>query len=75
MANESINEFSVALNNLLTTVGTLAQQEVELLNIGIKAAGEVIEPLVRTSSNLVGNILNTVVQVIQNITSALVPRR
>jgi chlorosome envelope protein B len=75
MANESINEFSVALNNLLTTVGTLAQQEVELLNIGIKAAGGVIEPLVRTSSDLVGNILNTVVQVIQNITSALVPRR
>jgi chlorosome envelope protein B len=86
MSNESINEFSVALNNLLKTVGTLAQQQVELLNLGIKAAGEVIEPLVKTSSDLagnaikissdlVGNILNTVGQLFQNVTSALAPKK
>ncbi|NTV05499.1 MAG: chlorosome envelope protein B [Chlorobiaceae bacterium] len=75
MSNESINDFSVALNNLLKTVGTLAQQQIELLNIGIKAAGQVIEPLVKTSSDLLGNVLNTVGQVVQNITSALAPKK
>jgi chlorosome envelope protein B len=75
MSNDSINDFSVALNNLLKTVGTLAQQQIELLNIGIKAAGQVIEPLVKTSSDLLGNVLNTVGQVVQNITSALAPKK
>jgi chlorosome envelope protein B len=86
MSNESINEFSVALNNLLKTVGTLVQQEIALLNLGVKAAGEVIEPLVKTSSDLagnavkfssdlVGNVINTVGQVVQNITCALAPKK
>ena len=75
MSNDSINDFSVALNNLLKTVGVLAQQQVELLNIGVKAAGQVIEPLVRTSSDLLGNVLNTVGQIFQNITCALTPKK
>jgi chlorosome envelope protein B len=86
MSNESINEFSVALNNLLKTVGTLAQQQVELLSLGIKAAGQVIEPLVKTSSDLLGNavktssdllgnVVNTAGQVFQNVTSAFAPKK
>ncbi len=75
MSNESINGLSVALNNILTTAGTLVQQEVDLLNMGIKAAGEVIVPLVKTSSDIVGNILNTVGQIIQNISCALIPKK
>jgi len=86
MANEPINDFSVALNNLLKTVGTLAQQQVDLISLGIKAAGQVIEPLVKgstdlagsavkISSDLIGNILNTVGQVFQNVTSALAPKK
>lgn len=75
MSNESINDLSVAFNNILKTVETLVQQEVDLLNMGIRAAGGVIEPLVRTSSDIVGNVLNTVGQIIQNITCALTPRR
>jgi chlorosome envelope protein B len=86
MSNESINDFSAALNNLLKTVGTLVQQEIELVNLGIKAAGQVIEPLVKTSSDLVGNavktssdlignVLNTVGQIFQNITGSLAPKK
>ncbi len=86
MSNESINDFSVALNNLLKTVGTLVQQEIDLVNLGIKAAGQVIEPLVKTSSDLLGsavktssdllgNVLNTAGQVFQNVTSAFAPKK
>ncbi len=79
MSNESINDFSVAFNNLLKTVGTLAQQQIELISLGMKAAGEVIEPIVKTSSDLVSNVLNTVGntvgQIVQNITSALAPKK
>ncbi len=59
MSNESINDFSVAFNNLLKTVGSLAQQQFDLLNLGIKAAGQVIEPLVKTSSDLLGSAVKT----------------
>ncbi|WP_223293917.1 chlorosome envelope protein B [Pelodictyon phaeoclathratiforme] len=59
----------------MKTVGSLAQQQLELINLGFKAAGEVIEPLVKTSSDLVGNVLNTVGQIVQNITCALTPKK
>ncbi len=75
MSNDAINDFSVALNNLLQTAGTLAQQQVELLTIGIKTAGQLIEPLVKTSSDLVGNLLNNCCQIFQNITSAFAPQK
>ena len=86
MSNESINDFSVALNNLLKTVGTLVQQEIDLLNLGVKAAGEVIEPIVKTSSDLAGNavkfstdlcgnVFNTVGQIVQNITGVFAPKK
>ncbi|TLU87765.1 MAG: chlorosome envelope protein B [Chlorobium sp.] len=75
MSNDAINDFSVALNNLLTTVGTLAQQQVELLNIGIKTAGQLVEPLVKTSSDLIGNLCNSCCQIIQNITSTFSPKK
>ncbi len=75
MANEPINDFSVALNNLLKTVGTLAQQQLDLLNVGIKAAGQVIEPLVKTSSELLGNVINSLGQVLQSVTSAFAPKK
>ena len=75
MANEPINDVSVALNNLLKTVGTLAQQQLDLLNVGIKAAGQVIEPLVKTSSELLGNVINSLGQVLQSVTSAFAPKK
>ena len=75
MSNDAINDFSVALNNLLQTLGTLAQQQVELVGIGIKTAGQLVEPLVKTSSDLVGNLFTNCCQIIQNITSAFAPKQ
>ena len=86
MSNESINELSGAIDNLLKTVGTLVQQEIELVNIGIKAVGQVIDFIVKTSSDLAsnavktsseicGNLLNTAGQATQNVTSALAPKK
>ncbi len=75
MSNDAINDFSVALNNVLQTLGTLAQQQVELVGIGIKTAGQLVEPLVKTSSDLVGNLFTNCCQIIQNITSAFAPKK
>ncbi len=75
MSNDAINDFSVAFNNLLTTAGTMAQQQLDLLNIGIKTAGQLIEPIVKTSSDLIGNLLSNCCQIIQNITSSLCPQK
>lgn len=75
MSNDAINDFSVALNNVLQTLGTLAQQQVELVGIGIKTAGQLVEPLVKTSSDLVGNLFTNCCQIIQNITSAFAPKQ
>ena len=75
MSNDAINDFSVALNNLLQTLGTLAQQQVELVGIGIKTAGQLVEPIVKSSSDLVGNLFTNCCQIIQNITSAFAPKQ
>ncbi len=53
MSNDSVQDFSVAVNNIVQTAGTLAQQLFELLNIGISAVGQIIEPLVKSTCDLV----------------------
>ncbi len=74
MANET-NDFSVALNNLLDTAGKLAQQQVELLTSGVKAATQIVEPLAKTAIDLVGSATNTFGQILQSISSAIAPKK
>ncbi|NTW69498.1 MAG: chlorosome envelope protein B [Chlorobiaceae bacterium] len=69
------NDVSGAINNLLETVGKLGQQQIELLNSGIKTATQLIEPLGKTATDLVGNLLNAVNQVLQNISAAIAPKK
>jgi hypothetical protein len=53
MSNDAVQDLSVAVNNIVQTAGTLAQQSYELLNIVIKAAGQLVEPLVKSTCDLV----------------------
>ncbi|EAT59539.1 chlorosome envelope protein B [Chlorobium sp. BLA1] len=74
MSNGS-NDVSGAISNLLDTVGKLGQQQIEILNNGIKTATQLIEPLGKTATDLVGNLLNTFNQVLQNISAAIAPKK
>jgi chlorosome envelope protein B len=69
------NDVSGAISNLLDTVGKLGQQQLELVNSGIKTATQLIEPLGKTATDLIGNLLNTVNQVLQNISAAIAPKK
>jgi len=74
MSNGS-NDVSGAISNLLDTVGKLGQQQIEILNNGIKTATQLNEPLGKTATDLVGNLLNTFNQVLQNISAAIAPKK
>ncbi|WP_076789817.1 chlorosome envelope protein B [Chlorobium sp. KB01] len=74
MSNGS-NDVSGAISNLLDTVGKLGQQQIEILNNGIKTATQLIEPLGKTATDLAGNLLNTFNQVLQNISAAIAPKK
>ena len=50
MANETTNEFTSALNNLVDTLGKLGQQQVELITSGINSVAGVFEPLAKTAT-------------------------
>jgi hypothetical protein len=63
MSNDSVQDFSVAVNNFVQTLGTLAQQSFELLNIAVKTVGQIIEPLVKTGCDLVCKAPTTVASV------------
>ncbi|MEI7708890.1 MAG: chlorosome envelope protein B [Chlorobium sp.] len=65
------NDVSGAISNLFDTVGKLAQQQVELLNSGIKTATSLIEPLGKTATELAGNLVNALSQVLQTVSSAI----
>ncbi|TLU83632.1 MAG: chlorosome envelope protein B [Chlorobium sp.] len=74
MANET-NDFSCALNNLLDTAGKLAQQQLDLVSSGVKAATSIVEPLAKTAIDLVGSASNTLGQVLQSVSSAIAPKK
>ena len=65
------NDVSGAISNLFDTFGKLAQQQVELLNSGIKTATSLIEPLGKTATELAGNLVNALSQVLQTVSSAI----
>ncbi|MBM3423691.1 MAG: chlorosome envelope protein B [Chlorobi bacterium] len=75
MSNGTSNDLSGAITNLMDTLGKLGQQQVEMLNSGIKTASQMIEPLGKTATDLAGNVLNTVNQVLQSVSSALAPKK
>jgi len=69
------NDLSGAISNLIDTMGKLAQQQVELINAGIKTASQMVEPLAKTATDLLGNVVSTMNQVLQNISSAIAPKK
>ncbi|MCF8384093.1 MAG: chlorosome envelope protein B [Chlorobium sp.] len=75
MANETSSEYASAVNNLMESVGKIGQMQVDLVNSGIKSATSVFEPLSKTSIELVGNVVNAVNQVLQNLSSAIAPKK
>jgi chlorosome envelope protein B len=75
MANETNIDLSAALNNLLNTATTLVQQVVELAISGIKTAVGAIEPLGKAAGDLVGSTTAALGQAVQNVTSAIAPKK
>lgn len=71
MANGSNNDLAGSISTLMDTFAKLGQQQIEMLNSGIKAASEMVGPLGKTMTDLGGNVLNTVNQVMQNVSSNL----
>ncbi len=75
MANESSTDFSQAIDNLMQTVGKMAQMQVDILNNGIKTAASIIEPMNKTSLDLLGNVTNALNQALQSVSSAITPKK
>ncbi len=67
--------FLEKLSKVLAIFTLNLQQQVEFLNSGIKTAAQLAEPLGKTATELVGNVINTLNQVLQNISAALAPKK
>jgi hypothetical protein len=75
MADFTNNEFTVALNNYFKTLGTLAQQLVDLASAVINTAGSLLAPITKSATGLVGSASNTVTQVYQGAAAAIAPKK
>ncbi len=75
MSSLTNNEFTVALNNYFQTLGTFAQQLVELAGAVINTAGSFIAPITNTATGLVGNASTTVAQVYHGAAAAIAPKK
>lgn len=75
MANETSSEYQNAISNLMESVGKIGQMQVDLVNSGIKSATSAFEPLSKTSIELAGNVVNALNQVLQNVSSAIAPKK
>jgi chlorosome envelope protein B len=69
------NDLSNALSGLVDTAVKLVGQSADLLSTGIKAVVEIVEPLAKTAIDLIGSAANTAGQVVQNVTSAVTPKK
>ena len=70
MSNGS-NDLAGAISGLMETVGKLGQQQIEVLNNGLKPVSDMVGPLGKTMTDLMGNMANTVNEVLQNVSSSI----
>ncbi|MEI8033607.1 MAG: chlorosome envelope protein B [Chlorobiaceae bacterium] len=75
MSNGTTSDFSGSVASLTETLGKLAQQQVELLKLGIGSAVSVIGFVGRTSINIAGGVLGTVSSVMQTVLSIFAPKK
>ncbi len=75
MSNGTSNDVSGAIGNLLDVLGKVAQQQVGLLTSGIQSAAQYAEPLGKTATDLVGNVISALNQILQSISSAIAPKK
>ncbi|MBZ4220057.1 MAG: chlorosome envelope protein B [Chlorobium sp.] len=71
MANETNNDFSVSISNIMDTLTKLGQQQAEILNNTIPA----IEPLVKTCTELISNVLGSANQALQSFSASIAPKK
>ena len=74
MANETTNDISAAVNNLVEIVGKMGQQQVELVTGGIKSIAAAVEPLCKAALEIPGNVFNTCSQTVQKVSTAIAPK-
>ena len=75
MANETANDFTSAVNNLMETVGKLGQMQVDLVTNGLKSATSAIEPLGKNVADLAGSVVDVLNQALQSVSSAIAPKQ
>lgn len=71
MANETNNDLAVSITNIVDTFTKLGQQQAEMLKNTIP----MIEPLVKTCTELISNVLGSANQALQNISSSVAPKK
>ncbi len=71
MSNGSNNDLAGAISGLMDTFAKLGQQQIEVLNNGLKTVSDMVGPLGKTMTDMVGNMANTVNQVLQNVSSTI----
>jgi chlorosome envelope protein B len=76
MSNETTknSDLSALSANLVETLGKINQQQVEMITNGIKSATDVFLPLSRASIELTASFFNAVIQILQNILTAIAPK-
>jgi chlorosome envelope protein B len=75
MANETSNDLSKSVNELMGAFGRIGQMQVDIVSSAFKSVASAAEPLAKTASELAGDVANVVTQALQNITSSLNPQK
>ncbi|MEI8187053.1 MAG: chlorosome envelope protein B [Chlorobiaceae bacterium] len=75
MANETNNDITGALGNLANAYTSLVKQSLEIITTGVKDTLKVIEPLGKSALDVLGSATNTLGQAVQNVTSAIAPKK
>jgi len=77
MSNETIksNDLSGVSSSLVDALSKINQQQVEMITNGIKSSTDVFLPLSRASIELFTSVVNAVIQILQNVLTAITPQQ
>ncbi len=75
MSDKTIDDIAGGINAIGGSAGRIVTQQVELVTLAIESVTQLFAPIGKTATDLAAGTLNGIVQVLENASSAINPKK
>jgi len=75
MSNETFDDITGGINAIGGSAGRIVTQQVDLATLAIESVAQLFVPISKTAADLATGTINGIIQVLENASSAIEPKK